>query len=181
MVIRYIQVRSNLPTLRKGASCCQHVTSEHDPLTPWHLHVTFMFLITAWKHSCSIFIKKGPSQYEISGRVNFYFNGRPRDKHLWHAFGFIRDTSIRDMVRFPRQTKEHMVEETICLELAKGQFGFKAPNFCRVLFWYCVNSINMTLKTHSGWSKGDVIPFLIVNGPVLHLPTIWLWQAIGNT
>ena len=40
----------HLPTFRKGASCCQHVTREHDPLTPWHLQVTFMFCITAWNH-----------------------------------------------------------------------------------------------------------------------------------
>ena len=36
------------PTLRKGANCCQHVINEQEPLTPWHLHVTFMFWMTAY-------------------------------------------------------------------------------------------------------------------------------------
>ena len=30
-----------------------------------------------------------------------------------HAVWFIRDTSIRDMVEFPKQSKGHMVIETI--------------------------------------------------------------------
>ena len=47
-----------------------------------------------------------------------------------HTVWLIRDTSIRDTVEFPRQTKGHMVEETICSDLAKGQFGFKAQHFC---------------------------------------------------
>ena len=38
---------------------------------------------------------------------------------------FIRDTSIKDMVEFPKQTKGHMVIETICSNTAKGQSSFK--------------------------------------------------------
>jgi len=49
-----------------------------------------------------------------------------------HAVWFIRDTSIRDMVEFPKQTKGHMVSETICSNTAKGQSSFKNPSFCTV-------------------------------------------------
>ena len=41
-----------------------------------------------------------------------------------HAVWFIRDTSIRDMVEFPKQSKGHMVIETIGSDTAKGQSSF---------------------------------------------------------
>ena len=41
-----------------------------------------------------------------------------------HAVWFIRDTSIKDMVEFPKQTKGHMVIETIGSDTAKGQSSF---------------------------------------------------------
>ena len=50
-----------------------------------------------------------------------------------HPVWFIRDTSIKDMVEFPKQTKGHMVDyETICSNTAKGQSSFKNPSFCTV-------------------------------------------------
>ena len=50
-----------------------------------------------------------------------------------HAVSFIRDTSIRDMVDFPKETKGHMAEETICSEIAKGQFSTTDPSFSTAL------------------------------------------------
>ena len=41
-----------------------------------------------------------------------------------HAVWFIRDTFIRDMVEFPKQSKGHMVIETIGSDTAKGQSSF---------------------------------------------------------
>ena len=41
-----------------------------------------------------------------------------------HAVWFIRDTSIRDMVEFPKQSKGHMVIGTIGSDTAKGQSSF---------------------------------------------------------
>ena len=43
---------------------------------------------------------------------------------ILHAVWFIRDTSIRDMVEFPKQSKGHMVIETIGSDTAKGQSSF---------------------------------------------------------
>ena len=53
------------------------------------------------------------------------------------AVPFIRDTSIRDMAEFPKQTKGHMVEKTIWSDKAKEQFGTTDKKF--------VHSINMIL------------------------------------
>ena len=52
--------------------------------------------------------------------------------HL-HTVWFIRDTSIRDMVEFPKQTKGQVIEGTICSDIAKGQFDSKYPSFCVAL------------------------------------------------
>ena len=46
-----------------------------------------------------------------------------------HAVWFIRDTSIRDIVESPRQSKGHIDEGTTCLETAKGRLGSKGPSF----------------------------------------------------
>ena len=40
-----------------------------------------------------------------------------------HAVWFIKDTSIRDIVESPRQTKGHIVEETTGSDTSKGHFG----------------------------------------------------------
>ena len=56
----------------------------------------------------------------------------PRSEEIVHTVWFIRDTSIRDMVEFPKQSKGHMVNETIGSDTAKGQSSFKNPCFCTV-------------------------------------------------
>ena len=59
-----------------------------------------------------------------------YTNPRPRlsvrrrRRCSIHAVWFIRDTSIRDMVEFPKQAEGHMVIETIGSDTAKGQSSF---------------------------------------------------------
>ena len=47
-----------------------------------------------------------------------------KDEKQIHTVWFIRDTSIRDMVEFPKQSKGHMVIETIGSDTAKGQSSF---------------------------------------------------------
>ena len=48
----------------------------------------------------------------------------PIPKGVIHAVWFIRDTFIRDMVEFPKQSTGHMVIETIGSDTAKGQSSF---------------------------------------------------------
>src|SRR5690606_15259229 len=36
-------------TSRKLSNCCQQVTSEQEPLTPWHLQVALVLRMTAYK------------------------------------------------------------------------------------------------------------------------------------
>ena len=75
------------------------------------------------------------------------------NSNIIHAVWFIRDTSIRDMVEFPKQTKGQVIEGTICSDIAKGQFDSKYPSFFVALICYCVKSVKMTLKRSSDWSQ----------------------------
>ena len=70
-----------------------------------------------------------------------------------HPVWFIRDTAIRDMVEFPKQTKEHVVIETICSNTAKGQSSFKNPRFCTVSIQCHDELADLTLWTSPYWSQ----------------------------
>ena len=60
------------------------------------------------------------------------------NSNIIHAVWFIRDTSIRDMVEFPKQTKGQVIEGTICSDLAKGQLDSNDFNLCTAFIWYFV-------------------------------------------
>ena len=87
---------------------------------------------------------------------------------LLHTVWFIRDTSIRDMVEFPEQTKGHLVIETICSNTAKGQSIFKNPSLCTVSIKWHDKLADYTLWTSPYWSQlGCYSFFSVFNVPVL--------------
>ena len=63
-----------------------------------------------------------------------------------HAVSLMRDTSIGDMVKFSKQTKGHVVEVSICSDLAMRQLDSNDPNFCTTaIFWCFVEWTKITL------------------------------------